>query len=414
MSFWRVSGWIAVLFWVFLATQATAQEPIRIGVIADQTGEWAADGLAASLAVETVETMLHSQNGPGGHAMEWLVVDGGSDPTQYAARAHWLLKEKKVIAGLGGWDDASALAAGDVFARYRAPFASLGAAGPGVALISHNVVMVRTPDNDLSRAVAQYVILRLGFPSFALVQDSASPTSLRKTRYLRHFARSFSGKEIPAGWTLDLPAEGGDLSPLIERLKSDQDLAAVRAWVLTTGPRDAARFASRIRSEGLDMVLIAAGGLDLSLMGSPDDPETPEAPGAWLPLAFHPHQPGLSGPARTFAAGYAKKHGRDPGEPEALAFDAMTAMAQASDQAVRNLGQAEWDRADLETRRRAAADALRSGRCAWTTQPFDFTREGWPKRSLVWARVYGGSTAFVEFQPYETFTPPGLDTLPFK
>ena len=50
----------------------------------------------------------------------------------------------------------------------------------------------------------------------------------------------------------------------------------------------------------------------------------------------------------------------------------------------------------------------------WTTQPFKFTKQGWPRKGVVWKIVKNGNRAFHDFQSYESFTPEGIDVLPFK
>ena len=48
------------------------------------------------------------------------------------------------------------------------------------------------------------------------------------------------------------------------------------------------------------------------------------------------------------------------------------------------------------------------------SQPVSFTDVGSPTRGIVWKVVKNGERVFLEFKPYESFTPAGVDPMPFK
>jgi hypothetical protein len=62
----------------------------------------------------------------------------------------------------------------------------------------------------------------------------------------------------------------------------------------------------------------------------------------------------------------------------------------------------------------AIKDALLKIESTWTTQPTSFSGEGWPQKGLVWKIVKDGKQNFYDFQTYASYTPEGIETLPFK
>jgi ABC-type branched-subunit amino acid transport system substrate-binding protein len=129
---------------------------------------------------------------------------------------------------------------------------------------------------------------------------------------------------------------------------------------------------------------------------------------------FHPDQPGLPEMAQKFVREYRQKFNDDPGAFGTMGYDALVIMAEAISQVIADKGADWWDNADLAQKRLATRDALLTVQFKWTTQPFGFTKEGWPKKGQVWKAVKGGKRVYHDFQPYDSFTPAGINTMPFK
>ena len=118
--------------------------------------------------------------------------------------------------------------------------------------------------------------------------------------------------------------------------------------------------------------------------------------------------------AKKFVVDYRKKYKEDPGAFGNMGYDALMIMAEALSAVIKDKGPAWWDKASLAEKRLATRDALLSVQFRWTTQPFGFTKEGWPRKGQVWKEVKSGKRAFHAFQLYESFTPAGINTMPFK
>jgi len=170
----RTSKWMAgvlalgLIFGLMTVPAIAEKEPIKIGAIVELTGEAAEMGIENQYTIEVAESLLNASGGIEGYPVKVVIVDGGSDPAVFATKAHRLIDNEKVIAGIGGNDISFATAAGEVFAKSEVPYADIGGTTPTIPLISDFMFMAPGPDNDQGRAVAKYVVEKLGYNTFAI------------------------------------------------------------------------------------------------------------------------------------------------------------------------------------------------------------------------------------------------------
>jgi len=89
-------------------------------------------------------------------------------------------------------------------------------------------------------------------------------------------------------------------------------------------------------------------------------------------------------------------------------------LAEAASEVIEEKGEKWWDEASLADKRTATRDKMLTMKTTWTTEPMGYTPEGWPKRGNVWKIVKDGKRCYYDFQSYESYTPPGIEILPFK
>ena len=221
----RTSKWmtgvlaICLIFGLMTAPAVLAKEPIKIGAIVELTGDAAEMGIENQYTIEVAESLLNAGGGIEGYPVKVVIVDGGSDPAVFATKAHRLLDNEKVIAGIGGNDISFATAAGEVFAKSKAPYADIGGTTPTIPLISDFMFMAPGPDNDQGRAVAKYVVEKLGYNTFAIFKDVASAYGTKLTEYFIHFAKHFTGKKDPVPLVLTYQTGDTDYAAQLTRLK---------------------------------------------------------------------------------------------------------------------------------------------------------------------------------------------------
>ncbi|UCF95107.1 MAG: ABC transporter substrate-binding protein [Desulfobacterales bacterium] len=388
-----------------------AQEPIRIGAIVELTGEAAEMGIENQHTIDVAVNLLNQAGGIEGYPVEVTMVDGASDPAVFATKAHRLVEDAQVLAGIGGNDISFATSAGEVFAKNKTPYADIGGTTPTIPLISDFMFMAPGPDNDQGRAVAMYAVQKLNYDTFAIFKDVASAYGTKLTEYFIYYAKHFTGKDDPVPLVLTYQTGDTDYSAQLTRLKLEAAQKGVQAVVLPTWPQDAPTIAKQARDLGIDLPLIGTDGVDTSALTEVGG-EAVE--GMVYSTHFHPDQPGLPMMARQFVNAYRRKFNDDPGAFGTMGYDALMIMAEAIGAAIKEKGRVWWDQAGLAEKRLATRDKLLDVTFAWTTQPFKFTPEGWPQKGVVWKMVQNGKRNFHYFQPYASFSPAGVDVLPFK
>jgi len=390
---------------------ANAKEPIKIGAIVELTGDAAEMGVENQHTIEVAESLLNANGGIQGYPVKVVIVDGGSDPAVFATKAHRLLENEKVIAGIGGNDISYATAAGEVFSKAKAPYADIGGTTPTIPLISDFMFMAPGPDNDQGRAVASYAVNKLGYKTFAIFKDVASAYGTKLTEYFIYYAKFFTKKKNPVPLVLNYQTGDTDYSAQLTKLKSKIKKLGIQALILPTWPQDAPTIAKQARAIGIKLPFIGTDGVDTSAL---TEVGGDAVEGMIFSTHFHPDQPGLPDMAKKFVSDYRKEYKEDPGAFGTMGYDALMVMAETISAVIKDKGPAWWDKAGLAEKRLATRDALLTVQFKWTTQPFRFTKEGWPRKGQVWKEVKNGKRAFHDFQPYESFTPPGINVMPFK
>jgi len=402
---------VLALVLVFSFGTAIAKEAIRIGAIVELTGDAAEMGIENQYTIEVAQDLINAKGGIEGYPLEVFVVDGSSDPAVFATKAHRLITDKEVLAGIGGNDISYATAAGEVFAKAETPYSDTGGTTPTIPLISDFMFMAPGPDNDQGRAVAKYVIEELGFDTFAIFKDVASSYGTKLTEYFIYYAKEFSKKENPVPMVLNYQTGDTDYAAQLTKLKAKGKKMGIQAIILPTWPQDAPTIAKQARDLGIELPFIGTDGVDTSAL---TEVGGDAVEGMIFSTHFHPDQAGLPAIAKDFVAAYNKKYKDDPGAFGTMGYDALMVMVEAVSSAIKTMGTGAWDQADLAKKRLAVRDALLSTTFQNTTQPFAYTKEGWPRKGQVWKVVKDGKRVFHNFQTYESFTPPGIDVLPFK
>jgi branched-chain amino acid transport system substrate-binding protein len=396
----------------FTIAQAEAPKSlIRIGAIVSLTGEAAEMGIENQRTISVAETLLNGMGGIHGYPVSVTIVDGASDPAVFATKAHRLVDDVEVVAGIGGNDISYATAAGEVFQKNKTPFADIGGTTPTIPLVGDFMFMTPVPDNDQGRAVAKHAVERLKMETFAIFKDVASAYGTKLTEYFIYFTKHFTGKDDPVPLVLTYQTGDSDYSAQLTRLKAEAKKLGIQAVVLPTWPRDAPRIAKQARDLGIDLPFVGTDGVDTSAL---IEVGGAAVEGMIYSTHFHVDQPGLPEMAKLFVDEYQKRYGEDPGAFGTMGYDALMLMAESISAAIEEKGKDWWDKASLEERRLATRDKLQSIRFQWTTQSFGFTPEGWPRRAVVWKAVKNGKQIFHHFQPYDSYTPAGINVLPFK
>ena len=402
---------ITLMFFILISSAIGAKkEPIKIGIILELTGIGADMGIESKYTIDVAVDLLNAKGGIKGYPVQAIIVDGQSIPAVFATKAHRLLEASEVLVGMGGNDIAYATAAGEVFQVAKTPFLDIGGTNPTAALVGDYNFMTPVPDNDQGRAVAKYIYEKLGYDTVAIFKDVGCAYGTKLTEYIIYFLKEFSGKENPVPLVLEYNLGDTDYTSQLTRLKTNINKLGIQAIILPTFPQDAPKIAIQARELDINLPLVGTDGVDTKALIEVGG-EAVE--GMMYSTHFSPGQPGLSPVAKEFIEEYIKKNGEEPGAFGTMGYDSFMIAAETISSLIEDKGEEWWDNASLADKRMAIRDELMKIKTTWTSQPIKFSSEGWPQRGVVWKVVKNGAQSFYDFQTYESYTPEGIETLPF-
>jgi len=403
---------IIVMFFILTnPVMAAEKEPIKIGVIISFTGDAAEMGIENKRTIDVAIDLLNAKGGIKGYPVEAIIVDGQSDPAVFATKAHRLIESEEVLSGIGGNDISYATAAGEVFQDAKTSFLDIGGTTATIPLVGDYMFMSPVPDNDQGRGIAKYIYEKFGYDTVAIFKDVGSAYGTKLTEYIIHFLKGFTGKENPVPLVLNYNNGDSDYTSQLTRLKSNIKKLGIQAIILPTWPQDAPKIAKQARELDIQLPLVGTDGVDTSALVEVGG-EAVE--GMIYSTHFSASQPGLSPYAKEFVEQYIKKEGEEPGAFGTMGYDAFMILAETISSLIEDKGEVWWDGTNLADKRMAIKDALLKVESTWTTQPTSFSGEGWPQKGLVWKIVEDGKQNFHDFQTYASYTPEGIETLPFK
>jgi branched-chain amino acid transport system substrate-binding protein len=115
------------------AAWAQGKAPIKIGVIVSLSGPLASVGIPQRDSITAVADDINAKGGIGGHQIQLVVFDDGTNPTEAARGATQLIQQDKVVAIIGPTSGSNALAVGPVAARYKTPQSAFVASVPVIS-----------------------------------------------------------------------------------------------------------------------------------------------------------------------------------------------------------------------------------------------------------------------------------------
>ena len=151
-------------------TVVVAKEPVKIGVMAPITGQWASEGQDM---VNIIELLVEEHNKAGGTQIVLEVADDGGNPKTASLAAQKLISNG-VLAVIGTYGSAVTEATQDIYADDG--IVQIGTGSTSIRLSEKGFpLFFRTSprDDDQGRVLAEHVG-KLGFKKVALVHDNSS------------------------------------------------------------------------------------------------------------------------------------------------------------------------------------------------------------------------------------------------
>ena len=244
----------AVALALLVGDGALAQDTVKIGFHAPQTGFAAADGTSALNGAELAVEQANAEGGIDGKQIELVVYDDQAEPKQAVPIATKLIEQDGVKVAVSGSYSAPTRAAAGVFQEARIPYLSAYAVHPDITRAGDYVFRTSFVGEVQGRAGAKLI-----------------GEDLDKHRVVLITLNNDFGKSLAAGfeeaadrYAIDIVAEyeygiqDRQFGPIVAQVKAAQpDAIYATGYFFTAGP-----LISQLRAAGVDVPVIGQEGYD--------------------------------------------------------------------------------------------------------------------------------------------------------
>lgn len=146
----------AFLFALLLSNGVEAKT-FKIGVLVPLTGPAAEKGIPLKNAAELFVEQFNTAPEAGGNRLELVVRDDFDDPEKARAAAAEMVKDESLLAVVGHYYPATAMATGKIFADAKIPFLSPNVSSPAAFAGNKWMFALNLPDDVQGAFLAVYI-----------------------------------------------------------------------------------------------------------------------------------------------------------------------------------------------------------------------------------------------------------------
>ena len=343
---------------------------IKVGLLGPYTGDMAPYGLAVRNGVELYAKQINARGGINGRQVELDSMDERGNSIE-AVNAYGKMVKDGAVAVLGDVTSAPSIAVAQASAADNMPLVSASTTVAAFVSYGSNAFRVCATDTFQGRLLADLAADE-GYQTVAVIYNAISD-------YEAGIASVFIGEAKARG--LALCSEQG-------YTVGDVDFAALLTDVLDTDP-DAilvpsycqvdAKIVTQARQLGYKGVFLGADGW----AGITDYASAQDLEGCFYDCSFVPSD---DEKVQQFISDYRAEYGKDPGNFDALGYDASMVVFGAI-QSVEKGGTAEYGTADYK---QAIIEALASSTTEGVTGAIKYTGTGDPVRPTTVFKFEGG------------------------
>ena len=299
-------------------------DTIKIGVVAELTGNNATYGTSITNGIKLAVQQLNDTGGLLGKKIELVVADNKSEPAEAANAMSKLVNQDKAPVVMGLFASSSAIAASNVSEAAKVPFLAVGATNPKVTLdektgkVKPNTFRVCFIDPFQGTVGANFILNELKLQKAAVYIDNSSD-------YAKGLAEFFKKAYTEKGGTV-----------VIEEsyLQKDSDFKAVLTKIAAAKPEviyvpgyyeEVGKIVKQARELGITAPIIGGDGWD--------SPKLVELAG---PLALndtyftnHYSVEDTNPVSQAFVEAYTKEYGQKPDALAVLGYDAANILIDA-------------------------------------------------------------------------------------
>lgn len=357
---------------VYPNAAAAAEKPVKIGLSAPLTGDWAEYGNDFKRSVEMVIEQTNKAGGVQGHQVELVVADSRGDPKEAVLIAEKFVANPDIIAEIGDFSSSCCMAAAPVYEKAHMVQLSPTASHMDFTKKGDYMFRVVATQGYEGPYNARWAVKDLGAKKIATIYIN-NDWGVDANKYFVDEARKL-GADIVAQEAFT-PGEK-DFTAILTKLKGlKPDLI-----YLPTFYADAAAILNQAKRMRFDPIVLANSSLfsekTIELGGEAVE-------GILIPANYFSTDPRPA--AQEFTKQYKEKYGMDPNQFAALAYDAAKLMIAALDKVGVN------DRAKVKD----GLESLQGFEGA--TGPISYAKTHDPEKQLVRITIKDGE--WVLYQP---------------
>jgi len=309
------------LFVVILVTAASAQEPIKIGVVMNLTGHWASIDTPCANGVKLAASQINEAGGVLGREIHLEIVDTMADEEETRRAVVRLIEDEKVSVLIGYCDTHWVNIAATVAREYGVPFVTPGATHPRIPE-RFGAWLACFGDNAQASAIAEYVVKELGLKRCAIWIDTAVDFSVAVTEYFINALEHYGGETVFEDY---FEVSMKDFSSMAVRLKGYQDRGEVDFVYVGAVPDNCGLIARHLRENGVTIPIFGEDGFDTRLLV-----EIGGEAAEGVVFATHVSLEAPDETVRKFVSDYESMFGKIPENAfAALGYDALRLVSKA-------------------------------------------------------------------------------------
>lgn len=368
---------IVLLALLLLVPAAMAEDTIKVGVIAPETGNVAVYGIAARDGVKLYIDQFNAQGGVNGKPVELIIYDDKGDPVEAMNAYNKLVYDDEVAAIIGPVTSSPTFGVAEASVEDNMPCLTATATHPDVTTYGNNFFRVCFEDPFQGGTMARFAAAELGAKTAAIIYNTADA-------YSTGLKDAFTEAAAEAG--LEIVATEGYAT-------SDVDFKAQLTNIAGTNPdvlfvpdysNTAYMICSQARELGVEATFLGVDGADgvLSIEGA----DTSVFEGMYFANHYSADDTGEL--VTSFRAAFEEAYGETPNSFAALGYDAAKILCQAL---------IEVDNAGVEIgpdSYQEVIDALQATDLEGVTGHIIFDEDGNPVKDLTIIEIKDGAYTF--------------------
>lgn len=299
-------------------------DAVRIGVVAELTGNNATYGTSINNGIKLAVQQLNENGGLLGKKIELVVADNKSEPAEAANAMSKLVNQDKTPVVMGLFASSSAIAASNVSESAKVPYLAIGATNPKVTLddktgqVKPNTFRVCFIDPFQGTVGANFVLNDLKLTKAAVYVDNSSDYAKGLSEF---FKKAYTEK-------------GGSIVIEESYLQKDSDFKAVLTKIAAAKPEaiyvpgyyeEVGKICKQARELGINVPIIGGDGWD-----SPKLAEIAGAAALNNTYFTNHYSPDATGEAsKKFVETYEKAYNQKPDAPAVLGYDGTMLLADS-------------------------------------------------------------------------------------